>query len=401
MLKSAIQEIYKNTIDEIKEDVIDALKNESNQRNKYLFIPQKTVVNLNDLTAISLLLNAYHSYNSSSKHEYIDRNTQLYSNSLKDNLQIHKIQTGKITYENAVEIAIEAINNNIDNVYGVTFVHDGDSKTRFSNPFHPIIATRFIDEEGKDFPDVYEIIFYIWKDNLDIEIDDDIKEKIPVDIGIIIKELKDIKKTYIENSDISFKLDKNHTGIIKYKQRVFDENRNEIHNENYDTVFMVPCQIANIEGVAYPYYGSVVAENGLAFNISPLYSPNINAPLENNIRNSIEGSRVCTHSGRPYTAEGISALNHANFTSQLNSSTFKTGSIYYSKYALKFSCELYSEYLNIDVSIDEEEPVSQDKPMSFDEYKKHYPSFGATEYLKYRKEYYAKQEEQTETETEL
>jgi hypothetical protein len=122
--------------------------------------------------------------------------------------------------------------------------------------------------------------------------------------------------------------------------------------------------------------------------MSPCLSANINS-----VGNTTEGSRICTQLGSSKTIRGLSALNHSNLTSPLNSAVFRDGFEIYSYTAMRGSMTLLE--LNDEVEEGEED---LSKPMTFKDFKDKNSTATRKDYFKYLKDRIAKMKKEASKE---
>jgi len=387
-LRDAMSIIYINDANTIAKEIKDSVQYESDNINKIVFQPQNIVIRLNNINEFMYLIEKYHSHRMHMTSVPIqdgESDGTLNSKSLMKSLEISKIDVGQISYRDAVEIAIDAYNKLGNKLYGIVFIYKNlPSKKRYLNPFHPIIARTYIESphlfEIDRAQNVNQIAFYTYNDSIrftDIHDEDTVK-----DIAYLVNEFDNLSPLRIVNKNIRTQTTRFGTLTVQYDRKGYNVDGEEIDIENADSSFMVPVQIANISGIAFPYYGTIVAQAGFAFNVSPAYSCNIHSPSIHRNGDTIRGSGVCTHSGQPFTPEGISALNHSNFTSALNSLAFKHNFQEYSQTSMDISAEIYKDALGINTD-------SDTTPLTKDEFFNIHPDAKVSDYIKYRKEFYA------------
>ena len=163
-----------------------------------------------------------------------------------------------------------------------------------------------------------------------------------------------------------------------------------IKDEN--SMALVPVQIANVEGVAYPYYGEVLVMRGdyegIGRNIFPYFSPNVTFNTEG-------FANICTGRSNNMTRDGWMTLNHANFTSPLNSSmvVFREMTPVWHEACIEYSLRIYEDMireLGLEKEPRAEENVEEavpDKPMNFHQYKEKNPDATMKSYIEYVREF--------------
>jgi len=404
---SPFQIIYKNTVAEIKENIENSIDSENRMSDMtYKKSPDKTVLEIPNLVSFEHLVKKYYNraimdddYRDTAFLVNIEEDGNAFNtyseefteSTFFDFIEMFTIKNdGKFfSYEEALDIALDVNRNGGDAIYGIVFKIGHKS---YINPFHIVTAKRF-----KDFPEHFEkervesILIYSFINNMVFDrkryfhwyekamesMCDDIKhsygikmdeykydeEGFKIDIGYTLLNMFQISDITITRENINFII----TDMLEYAI-TYDEVGIEKQTgkkfiiSDPEHTFLVPNQIANISGIATPYYGITVAQNGRAWSITPNASCNISAPDHYHPAgfDISEGGGVCTHSGQPYTVDGISALNHSNFTSRLSSVAMGIGTIGFSMAMKDMAMELYSTELEEIQTIEPEEVKTKD-----------------------------------------
>ena len=347
----------------------------------------KCVQEINFTQPISELYKKYHNPKISLSNSE-DANSTYSWKTFNSKIEISKIGNHDMSINESMEIAGKLRKDIGDQFYGMLLSTKGNKKSRvIFNPLHPIIVAELLKEETSIDKDKkqWSIAIYTWK------VKDEFQKKYPLlykktdyipEIANIIASINTPSQYVIENKDFNVDIvdDKFVLNFAEIKRRRDD---NEIIEEesNGSRNYLIPGQIINISGVAYPYYNVVYSRRGLAWNMSPMYGANISHPYNQSTRNEMEGgSRICTHSGNSKTQMGVSSLNHCNTTSPLNQSLMNEGSMTYAGQCVEASLEMFlGEAYNIP-------DTTPEKALTFQEFKDENGGNGTkADFLKYIK----------------
>jgi len=231
--------------------------------------------------------------------------------------------------------------------YGMLLTTKGSKTARtIFNPLHPVIVAELKKEDSNFNLDKQEwsISIYSFKDDSYKKYEDNRNKENYIDeIATIVTSINSPANYIIENSNFNVDI-KNDRFILNYVETKRERSSGDIINlgNSEDRNYIIPSQIINIRGVAYPYYGTTYSRRGLAWNLSPMYAANINHPNGQSTKDGMAGgSRICTHSGNSKTQMGLSSLNHCNTTSPLNSYLLTEGSMTYAEQSMKAGLEMF------------------------------------------------------------
>lgn len=306
----------------------------------------KCVEEINFNAEIKNLYKKYHNPNIRREEEDIQKiGWQTFNNAIS----ITKVGDHNMSIEDSILLAAEVRKDVGEDLYGILLSSAGKKKERtIFNPLHPVIVSELgredtsIDVKEKK----WSLAIYTWNDYIKP------KDKFPAlynnenyinEIATIIASISTPSKYMIENKNFNVDIVDN-SFIMKYDQIKRLKESGEILNEegSGERNYIIPGQIINISGVAYPYYNVVYSRKGLAWNISPMYGANISHPFAQKTGSGMEGgSRICTHSGNANTQNGVSSLNHSNTTSPLNRSILNEGSLTYASQCVDASLEMF------------------------------------------------------------
>ena len=381
MKKTFDQEVYESTATEIIEDMAQSLMEEVPASSTYSSVAgiDKAVEDIEFSDNIRKLYKRFHTRKTSGME---------ISRIIRREMEIMKIGSSNMSINQAVDIAVDLVGSSEDKFYGMLLsANSNNTKTRNNitfNPLHPIIASELKDENSSVDMDekIWTINIFVWRDSFNrIQLNPYLysDENYVPDIVNILATLKNKSKYVNKNSNIKAAISDNKF-IINYTQDRYDKLTGKIipDEKNNKSNWIVPAQILNNSGVAYPYYGSVYTKNGIAWNITPMMSANINKPLEG-IYSFENGGRICTKSGDSKTIKGVSALNHSNLTSPLNSHCFGEGSMTYAYQAMIASLEIITGKNMVD--------TPKEKPMTLKEFIEENPNLKSKDYLIYMREF--------------
>ncbi|RKX85189.1 MAG: hypothetical protein DRP57_04295 [Spirochaetes bacterium] len=340
---SAIQLIYEKTcidiIKDISKDLLQATETTGTFASTYGV--DKTVHEIEFSEQIKELYKTYHSPDAAKmENETVSSNI---ADSIRDDLEISKVGNFDISIEDALEMVGNLKRDIGTKFYGVLLSTEGITKSRtIINPLHPIIASNILESDIDTTEKSWSVAIYSWKDNAGIF------ERFPYltngkdYIPEIVSVLASIKKPSIyvtENSNFSVEMS-NGAFVLAYEEVKKKKNSGEVVSSGEGVHYIVPGQIINVSGIAYPYYGVIYSTGGRAWNLCPMHGANIDHPAHAP-RNTIEnGSKICTSSGEVNTKIGISSLNHCNVTSPLNTYILREGAMAYASQCMDTSIEL-------------------------------------------------------------
>lgn len=330
--------IYRDTCNHIYENIKDNLINIIEKKNEINDIGENIV---KESMHTNELIELYKKYHNNKK-----PNTDKNYNDFFNHLDLIKIGNEDLTIEQALNIALDIFKEDPNKIYGfmLTGYNPMINKNIKINLFHPIVSMELIKLKKANEPlfNIYNnfslILYslketyknYIVKNDLDME-KNNFKYEI-IDL-LISLEKKTTITTKIENIK---QYNKDKKLLITYDIEYIDSNTLkvlDIDDVTKNIGYVVPIQLLNKSGVAYPYYGSLFSKGGLAWNLTPMFSANISKPYESQSK-YLYGSRICTKLGDSKTIQGVSALNHSNLTSPLNSIILNKGFFEYGYEAL-------------------------------------------------------------------
>ena len=354
LAKTPMQAIYESTCLDLirglsKNLVEDKPINESFTSMNGL---DKCVEEINFSKSIEDLYGKYHNKNMVRKPSGDLKNEIAYTE-FKHNIDIMKIGNFDMSIKSAVEMAGTLHNDIGTQFYGMLLMSEGAKKKSGGrvvfNPLHPVIVSELkkentsIDIESKQ----WTIAIYTFKDKHE----ESFKKRYTTlyndenyinEIATIIASIDTPTDYIVENKN--FKVDiVNDQFVLEYEEvKRMKDTGDEIEMKATDSRnYIVPGQIINVGGIAYPYYNTIYSTKGLAWNLSPMQGANISHPQGQKTSGGMAGgSRICTHSGNSKTQMGISALNHCNTTSPLNRDCMEAGSMTYANQCIGASLEL-------------------------------------------------------------
>ena len=318
------------------------------------------------------------------------------SATIVENMEIATIGEYNFSYNDAIEMAYNLILED-ENFYGI-LLHD--KKGNILNPLHPVIADTIVTSNIIDINEnQFNVSVFSFVGEGVISNSDFFFPKntdFTNDIAAIVAATSISSDFIIKYSDINYeiKTEKNGKFYITYDKKIIDVKTGEEKQTNKSNGYIVPVHIMNVKGVAYPYYGNVYTTKSKAWNISPCYSANIHKPNNQNMTPET-GSGICTKIGEANTVRGISALNHSNHTSPLNSMVSGRGFGKYSKQSAQIAFAIYDKEI-------EEEPQAKEEMdiwesiVPFEQYRKLFPDTTKMKYIKYLKEFKEKKRQATE-----
>lgn len=377
------QIVYEDTATEIIEDLAASLMESKPIDNTYSSVVgiDKAVSEVEFSESIRELYKVHHNRNPAPA---VD--VQSY---LRSKMDIMKVGKFDLSVRQCAEMTIDILKNGGDKLYGIllsTTPAKSHTKTKMTfNPLHPVIATELSENSSAVNLDeeIWTLNVFAWKDDFNPE------QHIPAgyndtnyitEIANVIAAMSRKSPFVIKNTNIKAAISENKF-VVNYEQKKYHvSNGKEVKDEHGGKRnWIVPMQILNNGGIAYPYYGSAYTRTGIAWNLTPMMSANISRPTEGN-SGFENGGRICTKSGDSKTIKGVSALNHSNLTSPLNSNCFRRGSLTYAHQAMLASLEILTgKSLTNSPSVE--------KPDTLKEYLEKNPGKMAKDYLIYMREY--------------
>jgi len=303
-----------------------------------------------------------------------------------NDIEILKMGNHDMSINEAMKIANNLFNDIGNQFYGMLLTTKGSKKERIIfNPLHPIIVAELKKEHATFDLDAknWSVAIYSFKDGKKTKYDVFKTDENYIDeIATVLSAINSPANYVIENK--AFNVDiVDDKFVLNYEEIKRERVSNELieDSKSSDRNYIIPSQIMNIKGVAYPYYGVTYSRKGLAWNMTPMYHANIAHPYNQSTRDGMEGgSRICTNSGNSKTQMGISSLNHCNTTSPLNSNILYPGTMEYAEQSLVASLEMFLG----DEFIGSSKP--DEKVLTFQEFKKENSGEGTKkDYFKYIK----------------
>ena len=301
-------------------------------------------------------------------------------------MDILKLGNHDMSINEAMEIAGNLFKDIGHQFYGMLLTTKGGKKDRtIFNPLHPIMVAELKKEHSTFNLDAkhWSISIYSFKDDKRKNNDVLLTRKNYInEIATIISSINSPANYVIENKGFHVDII-NDKFVLDYEEIKRERTSNNLitEDDSGDRNYIIPSQIINIAGIAYPYYGVTYSRKGLAWNMTPLYHANIGHPHNQSTHDGMEGgSRICTHSGNSKTQMGVSSLNHSNTTSPLNSALLCQGAMEYSEQSLSASLEMFlgDEFLK--------SQGSGERVLTFKEFKKENDGVGTKkQYLSYIK----------------
>ena len=268
----------------------------------------------------------------------------------KDTIEITKVGSGDMSINDAIAMIGPIYKEIGDNLYGMLLMDSRKGKKRqIINPLHPLIVSN-IKNPDRDFKldeKNWTIAIYSFREKGRSIIKNALKDQFTKtdympEIASLIASIDNPSLYFVENKNFAVEIE-NDQFVLNYEEVKTLKDSGEILKEE-DSVgrsYLIPGQIINISGVAYPYYGTIYSTKGLAWNLTPMYGANVSHPEGQARGSGMEGgSRICTHSGNSKTQMGVSSLNHCNTTSPLNSECMEAGSMTYAEQCVSSSIEL-------------------------------------------------------------
>ena len=352
LAKTPMQAIYEDTCIDIVREVSSGLMDEKRKEATYTTENglDLCVEEINYTQGIQTIKDKYHN----PKITYDGaRNYYYFYERFTDAIDISKVGSQDLSVNEALNIVGSLRKDIKDQLYGVLLIKDDPNKKSSKmiiNPLHPVISahiykgTSGLDLDKKE----WTLTVYSFK-----KIDEIKREFKPLfqeydfvpEIANIITAMNDEMEYTIENKNFNVDME-NESFILKYDEVKRNIKTGELIKEESTESrnFIVPGQVINVRGVAYPNYNTIYSRKGLAWNITPVYAANINHPTGQATSNGREGgSGICTKLGNSLTQRGISALNHSNTTSPLNSVLFNEYSLTYIYQCIDASLELLVE----------------------------------------------------------
>jgi hypothetical protein len=391
------EKVEKNTFREFAENImngktsLDMTKDDPIEVSIRDDIPSQILIKTDYMEEAHRLSSKYHSI-SKMRYKYKAGSTMPINNIPRffngDNIEFTRIQAQE-TIENSIDI-IKNVYDEIGNkLFGAILIGNGSIKF---NILHPIVANYFYElrksENKTRFQKMkYDIILYTMKytekfDSYPHVIDEEGRKETA----------KDIKDLFI-SIHRSKKLEYSYGGMkyappfhVEYLEIIKDENGNELQDNGL--TYIIPAQVANSNGVMYPYYGAVLINNGnRGKNMTPFLSSNIGRPGAN----PEAWANVCTGGIATGTDKGKKTLNHSNATSPLNTNVLSEGYLTYAEECIKASLTMLTDHNYLDeengTKVEEEEKkvFDENSRMTLKEYREFKPESSLTDYVEYIK----------------
>ena len=370
--------IYEADAELIYNEFIDGIYSKEKEESAFKRLERKTSVNMTPVGFFNDMIEKTYakSENSCQAKEYISAK-----------MDIVKIGNNDLSINEAMKIA-RGIYEDLDDksqFYGVLLMDKTESTI---NPLHPVIASDIVEKfsEEEKSEERYTLIVYLLTKDINEEdfiykgqkkmlfkLDEGLYE----DVASIVAATQKGGEVETRYSNFELIVNRDQYFIQFDKTYVAVNHDGEEKEVKGATEYLIPAQIANIYGVAYPYYGMVLAINGKAWNLLPMMSANISHPRMHMMKS---GGNICTHSGEPYTEKGVASLNHSNFTSELNTTSFGEGALAVPKISVEISFGLYFDDFGTDDYKDE-------RPLSMSEFLEQNPAASQMDYIEYISEY--------------
>ena len=345
---TALQKIYESTCLELVRELSKDLVQDTPTSDSFTSMNGLgfAVEEINFTSGVEDLMKKYH-------HPRMRRETGGHKRSwtvFHKSLEITKVGESNLSINQAKAMVGDIYRETKENLYGVLLMSGNKGKKRqIVNLLHPVTVYN-LSSEDMDFKlddQVWTMAIYSFKDGMRKRMQSSYpamwnKENYAMEIASILASIDTPSLYFIENK--GFQVDIiNDQFILNYDEVKTLKDSGEVISEKQTTGrnYIVPGQIINISGVAYPYYGTIYSTKGLAWNLTPMMGANISHPEGQAKGNGMQGgSRICTHSGNSKTQAGVSSLNHCNTTSPLNSDCMDPGSMTYAENCVAASIEL-------------------------------------------------------------
>ena len=300
----------------------------------------------------------------------IDRSTDAYINKFTEILfrSGSTIELGNMTLFNAIKFSEALVRENINDFFGLLLIRRDGSML---NPFHPVVSLAIEKEfktkpESKLFKQEFRtIIFSIDANNKNIfnEFGVDANTETIIDNialqMIMYQESAQIVTEDVIKSNIGDLIMLAKGGVfnpIQFTREMKYHSNQNIEFKGLNFAAMVPVQVA-VKGVAFPWYGSVIAYNGnpkgastdtYGIQLSPFLSANVGYEGRDLNSNETVFNSVCCGSYDRSKPEGLYTLNRSNFNSALNHMGLDCGWATYKNECIKASLEVYSSFIELD-----------------------------------------------------
>ena len=382
-----MQKIYENTCLELVRELSKDLVKDVPTADSFTSVNGlgNAVEEINFTDATQTLMSKYHN-------PYMHRNKDGSFRAwamFRDFFDITKVGDANLSINQAKEMLAGIYKESKDSLYGVLLMDaKRGKKKQIVNLLHPVVVHN-LNQEELDFKldeQIWTMAIYSFKDNKKDVLKADFpqiydKENYTLEIANILASIDIPSLYYTENKDFEVDIIDD-MFVLKYQEiKTLKESGEVLKDSKGGRSYIVPCQVINVGGVAFPYYGSIYSTKGLAWNITPLMSANISHPEGQSTNKGMNGgSRICTHSGNSKTRAGVSSLNHCNITSPLNSDCMAPGSMSYSEACITASVELLlgEEF--------ESAANKADKALTFQEFVETNDGASKKQYLKYIKD---------------
>ena len=383
---TAMQKIYESTCLDLIKELSSDLSQDISTEETFTSVNgiDKTVQEINFTKAIEDLYKKYHNPTIEYKNTSLEKSWRAFPSKL----DISKVGSFNMSINQAMELAGNLRKDIGQKLYGMLLSTKGEKLTRtIFNPLHPIIASELKKESSSidKSEQKWSISLYTWRDNAKFNEEYPelyTNENFIPEIASILSSI-DVPSTYItENKNFNVDIidDK---FVLNYEETKREKESGEIieDTDNGGRNYIIPGQITNISGIAYPYYNIIYSTKGLAWNMCPMSGANISHPFQQRIQNGMNGgSRICTKTGNSKTQMGVSSLNHSNTSSPLNELLMQNGAMTYANQCLDSALEIFLGKTFTEDTVPE-------KVLTFKEFKEENEGNGnKVQYLKYIKD---------------
>jgi len=343
-----LQKIYEQTCLDLVRELSKDLVEDKPTSDSYTSVNGLgfAVEEINFTSGIEGLMSKYHNPHMHRKGDGSAKAWKRFGSSM----EITKVGDGNLSINQALAMVGDIYKETKTELYGVLLMDVKKGKKRqIVNLLHPVIVHNLNNEEldFKKDEEKWTMAIYSFKEGKRADLEKVFpnaynKTDYSLDIANVIAAIDTPALYFVENK--GFQVDiHNDQFVLNYEEIKTMKDTGKVISEK-DTKgrnYIIPGQIINIGGVAYPYYGTIYSTKGLAWNLCPMQGANIAHPEGQSTGSGMNGgSRICTHSGNSNTQAGVSSLNHCNTTSPLNSDCMDPGSMTYSENCVSASIEL-------------------------------------------------------------
>lgn len=378
--KTPLQAIYENTAIELIEEISESLIEGRDISRTFTEANglDMSVVNIEYNENIDQMIKKYHNPEKPLRSQ-AEGSRESYGRNIRDAMEIAKIGTKDLSINDAMGIIKELYKDIGVKLYGALLV----SENITFNPLHPLIMSQLVEEGKFNLEEkIYTLAIYTFKPEYQPKTWMVGNEDFTMEIAGIVTSVMHTSLYHIENTNIHVDIE-NDKFVINYSESFINNETGDAvmsnNMENKVENYLIPAQIINISGIAFPNYGSLYSKKGLAWNLTPMRHANINSPDSN--KKLDNGSRICTHSGNSKTQMGLSSLNHCNTTSPLTKRILGDNFITYANKAVEVSLAVMFDGYERNPAKEEEE-----KPLTFQEFLEEYEDATRIEYISYLKD---------------